>query len=53
MPRALVPANKKAVPAHISLPLPLIQKARKIATTQGKSLSGYMRELLMNELKSN
>lgn len=51
MARATVPENKKAVPAHISLPLPMIQKARKIATAQGKSLSGYVREILLKELQ--
>lgn len=51
MARAKTPDNKRSVPAGVSLPLPLINKARKTASTQGKSLSGYIRELLMKELQ--
>jgi hypothetical protein len=50
MARAVVPKDQKAIPAHISLPAPLIAKTRKIACNQGKSLSGFMRELLMAHL---
>jgi len=53
MARAKIPDNLKAVPAHISLPYPMIQQLRKIATPQGKSLSGYVRELLLKELQKN
>lgn len=37
----------------ISLPTALIKEAKKAAFSQGKSLSGLVRELLMRELQNS
>lgn len=46
-----VPANKKAKAAGISLPPQLINAARKHAYQRGMSLSGLVRQLLMEKLE--
>jgi hypothetical protein len=46
-----VPENKKAKAAGISLPPPLINQARKHAYQRGMSLSGFVRQLLIEKLE--
>ena len=45
------PENKKAKTTGISLPLPLIQAAKKRAFDEGKTLSSLIRELLTAHLR--
>ena len=45
-----VPAGKKAKAAGISLPPDLIKDARKHAYEKGMSLSGFVRQLLIERL---
>lgn len=45
-----VPENRKAKAAGISLPPQLINQARKHAYQRGMSLSGLVRQLLMEKL---
>jgi len=52
MARAKQLDKQRAVNSGISLPTSLIKDARKAAFSQGKSLSGLVRELLLKELKA-
>jgi hypothetical protein len=46
-----VPENRKAKAAGISLPPQLINQARKHAYQRGMSLSGFVRQLLLEKLE--
>jgi len=46
-----VPDNRKAKAAGISLPPQLINAARKHAYGRGMSLSGFVRQLLIEKLE--
>lgn len=46
-----VPDNRKAKAAGISLPPQLINQARKHAYQRGMSLSGFVRQLLIEKLE--
>lgn len=50
MARKPLPENKRAKAAGISLPPDLIKTARKIAYSQGVSLSAYVRMLLIQKV---
>ena len=50
MAKKTVPAGKKAKAAGISLPPDLIKEARKHAYGKGMSLSGFVRQLLIERL---
>ena len=51
MAKKAVPAGKKSKAAGISLPPDLIKEARKVAYGKGQSLSGYVRQLLIESLQ--
>ena len=50
MAKKAVPAGKKSKAAGISLPPQLINQARKHAYQRGMSLSGFVRQLLIERL---
>lgn len=50
MAKKAVPAGKKSKAAGISLPPDLIKEARKLAYAKGQSLSGFVRQLLIERL---
>ena len=51
MAKKAVPAGKKSKAAGISLPPDLIKEARKVAYSKGQSLSGFVRQLLIERLE--